>query len=308
MMVYPTTIASRCITSVTPKSSKSSYANSKLKTSQRPKSTKHTRPDAVEDLDNEGRLEKSESTTQFISAHHLGPEVGKSFMSPDLVSFQHNGPTSRRIPPKSTCLKTQTSNLVDLNPESAVIPSVTKVKVHPDLIEFSDLDLFETENHEPDRVIPSIINNETPKSGVNVFQMEQLRNDKKIHLVLALEESLSRLTSKVEMAEKEAIDHTLAIKNARQQGMSNTNCCFFTTLEKLTQTADDLLQELKARVALLEKKTGTIDQLKGKIASIEQKFTQMKENLDEALSELQKQEEIITKMMGLPDSEYSSSE
>lgn len=127
-----------------------------------------------------------------------------------------------------------------------------------------------------------------------------------IHLVLALEDSLSRLTSKVEMAEKEAIDQTLPMKNSRQQGMSN--CWFVATLEKLTQTADDHLQELKARLALLENKTGTIDQLNGKIASLDQKFTQMKENLDEALSELQKQEEIITKMMSLEDSEYSSSE
>ncbi|EGG09374.1 uncharacterized protein MELLADRAFT_95817 [Melampsora larici-populina 98AG31] len=243
--------------------------------------------DDVEVSDDVHKVELSGSTPQFISSHLLGPEGAQSFISPDLIPLQHMNKSSfRRIPPKSPCLKTQTNDLVDVGPQSAVIPSVTKVKFHPDLIEFLDLDLFETENTETEPVIPCLTNSGKQRSGVDIFLMEQHRNDK----ILGLETALSELKTKIEMTAKSDID----TKKAQQQGTSRHH--LFAIISKLTPPADDLLQGLKADVAHLKKKSRTIDQLNDKVASMEQELIHLKEKLDEALSELQKQEEIITKM------------
>ncbi|EGG08515.1 uncharacterized protein MELLADRAFT_104923 [Melampsora larici-populina 98AG31] len=240
----------------------SRYADAESKTSHRSKSTKPTTTDDVEVSDDVHKVELSGSTPQFISSHLLGPEGAQSFISPDLIPLQHMNKSSfRRIPPKSPCLKTQTNDLVDVGPQSAVIPSVTKVKFHPDLIEFSDLDLFETENTETEPVIPCLTNSGKQRSGVDIFLMEQHRNDK----ILGLETALSELKTKIEMTAKSDID----TKKAQQQGTSRHH--LFAIISKLTPPADDLLQGLKADVAHLKKKSRTIDQLNDKGIIIQMK-------------------------------------
>ncbi|KAH9820787.1 hypothetical protein DFH28DRAFT_1079550 [Melampsora americana] len=116
-------------------------------------------------------------TTKLTSTSSPIPKSGQPYINPALLSDRH---TKHHTPPMSPrpSSENQSNTLISLTTDEDLVSQEKKIPQPRDLMEFSDLDLFETENTLIGRDIPSITNTPRTVSGVDIFLLERQREEK----------------------------------------------------------------------------------------------------------------------------------
>ncbi|KAH9822222.1 hypothetical protein DFH28DRAFT_881955 [Melampsora americana] len=217
-------------------------------------------------------------TTKLTSTSSPIPKSGQPYINPALLSDRH---TKHHTPPMSPrpSSENQSNTLISLTTDEEFVSQEKKIPQPRDLMEFSDLDLFETENTLIGRDIPSITNTPRTVSGVDIFLLERQREEK----VLSVEESINDLKTQVELANKNRFDPS--------------------SIEDKQITQDEEIKTLRKSMASLQDKLGSFDEFKKQFTRLNNEVIKLRKELGEAFKELQKQEEIITKLIQMGEEE-----
>ncbi|EGF98176.1 uncharacterized protein MELLADRAFT_113731 [Melampsora larici-populina 98AG31] len=116
-------------------------------------------------------------TTKLTSTSSPIPKSGQPYINAALLSHRHKKHHTPPMSPKPSS-EIQSNTLISLTTDEDFTSQERKIPQPRDLMEFSDLDLFETENTLVGRDIPPITNTPQMVSGVDIFLLERQREEK----------------------------------------------------------------------------------------------------------------------------------